>query len=295
MPCYHPLKANRHANGVQILPGDAVVYNFRLPCGQCSGCRLERSRQWALRCIHEASLYEFNSYITLTYDDASVPEDNGLNHRHFQLFLKRLRKHFSPALIRYYMCGEYGGQFGRPHFHAILFNVGFHDRTPWKKSPSGFMLYRSSTLESLWPKGFSSVGDVTFESAAYIARYIMTKVTGDAAEEAYRVVSVDTGEVFSRRPEYNRMSLKPGIGAGWYDKYHTDVFPHDRVVHDGSESRPPRYYDKLLRRSDLKQFNLIKDKRLLDAEKNLRDNTYKRLAVKQVVSNAAISLLKRKL
>ena len=293
MTCYHPLKANRDSNGVRVLPGDAVLYNMRLPCGQCVGCRLERSRQWALRCVHEASLHDYNCFITLTYDVEFLPEGNSLDHRHWQLFMKRLRKHFSGVSIRYYGSGEYGTLNGRPHFHAILFGVLFSDLVYWKKTKSGSRLYRSETLERLWPYGFSSVGTVTFESAAYVARYIMAKVTGSAAADAYTTVQLDTGEIFSRRPEYNFMSLKPGIGADWFDKFKSDVFPHDRVVRDGVETRVPRYYDKLLKRVDPEQFDIIKDNRVIDAEKNLMDNTYSRLKVKGVVTEAAISILKR--
>lgn len=292
MPCFHPLKAMRSSSGVKVLCSDAKIFNLQLPCGQCVGCRLERSRQWALRCIHEASLHEFNSYITLTYNDESAPLDGGLHHRDFQLFLKRIRKHFDTP-IRYYMCGEYGGDFGRPHFHAILFGLTFTDLSIWKKSPSGHQLFRSATLERLWPYGFSSVGGVTFESAAYVARYIMKKVTGDPMHRAYDAVNTETGEIYTRRPEYNRMSLKPGIGAGWFDKYNSDVFPHDRVVHDGTPTKPPRYYDKLLNASNPDLFDKIKAKRILDNSVRFADNTPSRLHSKETVTKASLSLLKR--
>lgn len=291
MPCYHPLKAMRSSGGVQVLPADATLFNLRLPCGQCVGCRLERSRQWAMRCIHEASLHEHNCFVTLTYDDAHVPSDGGLNHRHFQLFMKRLRK-IRPN-VRYYMCGEYGGNFGRPHFHAILFNCNFADYSLWRKSNAGSSLYRSKTLESLWPFGYSSIGAVTFESAAYVARYIMKKVTGHGSEASYRSVDIDSGEVFDRRPEYNRMSLKPGIGAHWFDKFNSDVFPHDRVVRDGIESKPPRYYDKKLKALDPDMYDAIKSQRVLDNADNYIDNTPQRLASKELVVKATLSQLKR--
>lgn len=294
MPCYHPMKAMRSSHGVKVLPADAPIWNLKLPCGQCHGCRLERSRQWAIRCLHEASLHDSNCFVTLTYSDEHLPSDGGLHHEHFQKFLKRLRKHFDPLKVRYYMAGEYGSNFGRPHFHAILFGVDFDDKKILGKSPSGSILYRSDKLERLWPFGYSSIGDVSFQSAAYVARYVMKKVTGDAARRTYEVVSTETGEVISRRPDYNAMSLKPGIGAGWFSKYSSDVFPHDRVVHDGTPSKPPRYYDKLLKRVDPDAFENIKQNRV-DNAPDWRDNTPERLAVKEQVSLAATSQLKRKL
>lgn len=289
MPCYHPLKAMRSSGGVQVLPATATLFNLQLPCGQCVGCRLERSRQWAMRCIHEASLHKDNVFITLTYDDANCPD--GLEHRHFQLFMKRLRK-IRPN-VRYYMCGEYGENFGRPHFHAILFNCAFPDATLWKRTTSNSLIYRSATLEALWPFGYSSFGGVTFESAAYVSRYVMKKITGKPADAHYTSVNTYTAEVFTRRPEYNRMSLKPGIGATWYDKYASDVFPHDRVIRDGTPSKPPRYYDKLLARTNPALHDKIKAKRVLDNLDTYKDNTPQRLHAKETVTKATLSKLKR--
>lgn len=292
MPCYHPLRALRSSSGVRVLPSDAPIYNLTLPCGQCIGCRLDRSREWAMRCMHESSLHEHNVFITLTYSEEHCPIDGGLYHRHFQLFMKRLRKLF-PG-VRYYMCGEYGGNFGRPHFHAILFGCNFGDYTLWKRSSSGSNLYRSSTLERLWVFGHSSCGDVTFESCAYVARYIMKKVTGRRSERSYETVDPDTGEIFQRNPEYNRMSLKPGIGAGWYDKFgQTDVYTRDAVILDGTPSSPPRYYDKLFSRDCPDKFISIKAKRMLDGIKRWEDNTPSRLAAKEIVTQATLSKLKR--
>ncbi|WNK14504.1 MAG: replication initiator protein [Microvirus sp.] len=293
MPCYHPLKALKTAQGVRVLNKDAVLFNLKLPCGQCVGCRLERSRQWALRCIHESKLYENNIFVTLTYDDEHLPHDSGLNHRHFQLFIKRLRKSTTTP-IRYYMCGEYGEQNARPHYHAIIFNYTFDDATVWMRTITGSKLYRSKKLESLWTFGFSSFGAVTFESAAYVARYVMKKVTGPNSSSHYQSVSTATGEVHQISPEYNRMSLKPGIGSHWYDKFKSDVFPHDRVIHDGTPSRPPRYYDNKLKKENNQLYDEIKQKRLDKSLLN-NDNNDSRLAVKEIVTQAAISQLRRSL
>ncbi|WNK14490.1 MAG: replication initiator protein [Microvirus sp.] len=295
MPCYHPLKAMRSSSGVTILNSDAEIFNLKLACGQCVGCRLERSKQWAIRCMHEASLYENNSFISLTYDDANVPHDGSLNHKHFQLFMKRLRARFPDNNIRYYMCGEYGGERGRPHYHAILFNHTFTDLSIWKVSDLGHSLFRSAVLESLWPFGFSSIGSVTFESAAYVARYIMKKQTGSLSSRYYQAVSTVTGEVFDRRPEYNSMSLKPGIGYDWFSKYHSDVFPRDACIVDGTPSHPPRYYDKLLKRLNPDLLVKIKSNRVLDINDNWVDNTPHRLIAKEIVTKSILSNLTRSL
>ena len=149
MPCYHPLTGYRSievtANGKRKLVFDPnkgyVDLPVTIPCGQCIGCRLERSRQWAMRCYHEASLYDLNCFVTLTFNDTHIASDGSLDHRDYQLFMKRLRKKFPKNKIRNYHCGEYGEQCrtcgqqrkycqckkyipspGRAHHHACLFN-----------------------------------------------------------------------------------------------------------------------------------------------------------------------------
>ena len=272
-----------------------VEGSLELPCGQCIGCRLERSRQWAMRCLHEASLHERNAFITLTYDDSNLPPGGSLNYSDFQKFMKRLRKRIG-GNVRFYCGGEYGENTIRPHYHACLFGYDFPDKVYYKKTSSGEKIYTSKLLESLWPFGLSSVGDVTFESAAYIARYCVQKVTGQAATSHYRVIT-DDGEIIDRVPEFNKMSLKPGIGSRWLEKYRSDVYPRDYVVINGVKTKPPKYYDVLFEREYPGVFSDLVARRELDmAQLRLRDpDEFRdaRLGVKEQVTLARSSMLKR--
>ncbi len=240
MPCFSPLDGWRsltlNPNGKRSIVFD-IHEGFHdrpvtVPCGQCVGCRLEKSRQWAMRCVHEASLYEENSFITLTYDDESLPAGGSLDKRAFPKFMKRLRKKFSSRRIRFYHAGEYGDRFGRPHYHALLFGFDFPDKYPYAMRAE-FPVCRSDILESLWPFGHSEIGSVTFDSAAYVARYVMKKVTGVKAEEYYA----------GAQPEYSTMSRRPGIGKQWYDDFKSEVYSSDSVVISGKLVKPPRFYD----------------------------------------------------
>lgn len=278
---------------VQDAAPAVVDSELRLPCGQCIGCRLERSRQWAIRCVHEASLYERNSFITLTYDEGHLPLDGSLHVEDWQLFMKRLRKRAAGVRIRFFHCGEYGERVRRPHFHACLFNWDFPDRKFWS-CRNGVNLFRSALLEELWPSGFSTVGDVTFESAAYVARYIMKKVTGDRALSHY--VDRSTGVVLS--PEYTTMSRGGrgglgGIGKGWFDKYSLDVYPHDFVVLRGMKMRPARFYDGLYDDVDPEDFARVKARRNTRGFVLRSDNTAERLLVKEEVTKSRIKNLVR--
>lgn len=310
MPCFHPLTAYQSSDGSISFTerkGGDVVRSLSLPCGQCVGCRLERSRQWAMRCMHEASLYSRNCFITLTYNNEHLPSDKSLQYPDFQKFMKRLRKRFNGVdrsanpdskdqyPIRFYMCGEYGETFGRPHYHACLFNFDFPDKTLYRRSPSGSLIYRSKALEELWPFGFSSIGEVNFNSAAYVARYIMKKVTGHRSEEYYRSVDPDTGEIINRVPEFNKMSLKPGIGADWLARYKTDVYPHDYVIVNGKKVKPPRYYDNKYSAEFPDIWEDIEYNRFVDAQNRVDDNTPERLAVKAELTRQRVSRLFRSL
>lgn len=291
MPCYRP---------IQVPKKGFVDLDVTVPCGQCVGCRLERSRQWAVRCLHEAQMHVENCYITLTYRDACLPPNGSLVYRDFQLFLKRLRERFARESIRFYMCGEYGDENRRPHFHALLFGFDFPDKQYLKRSPAGESLYRSAILESLWTFGYSSIGAVTFESAAYVARYVMKKRTGDLAKTHYTVVDRVTGEVTNLEPEFNRMSLggrsaKGGIGASWFQRFRTDVYPSGKVVVRGVECKAPRYYDKLFTVLDPESFALVSAARVAEARARASDNVSARRGVKEVVAQARIDALKRKL
>lgn len=221
----------------------------QIPCGQCIECRLERSRQWAMRCVAEASLWMDNIFLTLTYDDLHVPLNGSLVKRDLQLFFKRLRKEFG-AGIRYFASGEYGDKSLRPHYHAVVFN--FKPPDGENIHLAGRPLYLSRRLARLWPYGFHSYGDVSFESAAYVARYCLKKLTGPE--------KVNYG---LREPEFALMSRRPGIGSGWFDKYHSDVYPRDLfMIRDGQAMRPPRYFDLLYERH-FSDFDSIKGARKL--------------------------------
>lgn len=291
MACYHPLEAFQTASGDVVFAerGD-IVRTLRLPCGRCIGCRVERSREWAVRVIHECKMSEHNCFLTLTYDDEHIPYRNSLNYTDFQRFMRRLRKLPVGKGVRFFACGEYGGLTQRPHFHAGLFGVDFHeDRKLWC-TRRGFPVYHSETVTRLWPYGFHEIGSLTAESGGYIARYSLKKVTGDLAADHYRRYDADTGEVYYLEPEMLHMSLKPGIGARWFDRFGSDVYPHDRVVVGGVVQKPPRYYDK---RAGDSMMSELKAQRELRGAAKAEDNTPERLAVKEVVETAKFNFYKR--
>lgn len=298
MACYAPLDAFRAlgAAGSPIRFGKAPMGAYRafqVPCGQCVGCRLERSRQWAVRCMHEAQLYERNCFITLTYSPDNLPEGNTLVLKHFQDFMKRLRFKSGSSGIRFFHCGEYGETLGRPHYHACLFNYDFSDKVLYKQTAQGLNLYVSESLKDLWKFGFSTIGDVTFQSAAYVARYVMKKRTGVDAVKHYEFVDEVTGQVFQRKPEYVTMSRRPGLGAGFVSKYMSDVYPDDFVLVNGVKARPPRFYDGQYELTDAHAFEELKRDRVRNARRHADNNTPDRLKVREEVQKRKLERLKR--
>jgi len=290
MILYKSLKG-KNANGKTPLTGlkngGDPKQPVRVPCSRCFGCRLERSRQNAIRCVNEAQMHENNCFITLTYSDEYLTWGSKkpvLYPRDLQLFFKRLRKKYGPK-IRFFACGEYGERKGRPHYHACVFNHAFTDLTPKPNTQGDSPLFDSESLKALWGLGDVSVGEVTFESAAYVARYIMQKKLGKTAS-FYKREGIS--------PEFVRMSRRPGIGASWYEKFKDDIFPHDyQVIRGGMKIRPPKYYGSKYELTNPTEYAIISESRQKAAEKMAPDNTLKRLAVKERVKKRQVSSLSR--
>lgn len=253
-------------------------------CSKCINCRLAHAQEWSLRCMHEASMWPHNIFVTFTYDDDNLPPGWDLDYRDFQLFMHKLRKS-APGRGRFFMCGEYGEINSRPHYHAILFNCAFSDQK-FHKRIDGIDYYTSERLSSLWGKGFVLFGAVTLASAGYVARYNLKKITGDDAGSYYQFVDPRTGEVFIRKTPFCESSNRPGIGHDWFQEFWPDCFPCDFLVHGGKKFPVPRYYTKLYERMSVEDAEDIKRKRRLSMidRKHHPDFTHRRLRAKDELS-----------
>ena len=328
MPCYNPLTGYRGKHANDKTGRKPIVWKeessdgtgaISLPCGKCTGCRLEYSRSWALRCYHESKMHDENSFLTLTYDPEHLPPDFSIHKEELQDFFKKLRyelneiygrtythtdsqnrRRYEPNKpVRYFACGEYGESAGRrPHYHALIFGFDFPDKYLYSMR-DGIPLYRSPFLEKVWTKGFSTIGQVTFESAAYVARYVMKKRKGPPGqtdkhgktnEQYYEAVDPETGEIHQTQPEFCLMSRRPGIGKKWYDAYKGDLNKDFLTLANGRH-KIPRYYDTLSEEEDETAFLLRKEKR---AEKiKYEEGTIARLRVREKVKIAQVNQLKR--
>lgn len=261
MACTRPLKGYKAPGGkISFSPrtGYTDLPSVRVKCGQCLGCRLERKRAWAIRAVHESQMHRSSCFLTLTYDNKHLPKDRSVDVRHWQLFAKKLRRKKGP--FRFLHCGEYGEKNQRPHYHACIFGHDFHeDRTMHKKE--GHPLWISEELGELWGNGFSTIGTLTFDSAAYVAGYCVKKSTGKQAKDAYTRLDKETGELWEVKPDYATMSRRPGLGYEWYQKFKADVYPEDVVIQKGQVFRPPAYYDTLLEKEDPELWEKIQSKR----------------------------------
>ncbi len=235
-----------------------------VPCGQCIGCRLDYSRTWADRCILEAMQYENNAFITLTYDPEHLPKARvvtdvntgevfewpSIDLDEISNFMKDLRRfyeyHYNFKGIRFYGCGEYGEESGRPHYHILVFNLPVPDKVYWFTNHEHENIYISDSISKIWGKGIVTIGDVTWNSAAYVARYVVKKQKGTTKGlvelPGKRLV---TGLVV----EKPRMSIKPGIAYKYYDEHKNQFYENDEIVISvrgkARTIKPPRYFDKL--------------------------------------------------
>lgn len=292
--CYHPLIRRIHlgeyetatdghrypkADVIKISPGDSyekynnlnqMYTNYRyekIPCGKCIGCRLDYSKQWAVRCMYETKLHDQSWFVTLTYDDEHKPtmkeavnwdtgeifEENGswngtLQTEDLTKFIKDLRRywkyHYDHDGIRFYACGEYGSETKRPHYHAIIFNLNLsEDMLKYKFTNEEHQaIYECPIIEKIWGKGLIAVGNVTFSSCAYVARYITKKQTGEQSTDYY----LKQGQI----PEFIRMSRNPGIGYDYYQAKKDEIYATDEIIQTTCRGRtvhlkPPKYFDRM--------------------------------------------------
>lgn len=292
-----------------VMGQQAAGKGISLPCGHCFGCKQERARQWAVRIMHESKMHDDNSFLTLTYDDEHIPTGRCSCVRShgagsvcvddLQKFFKRLRERVKPTRLRHFACGEYGEQLGRPHYHAIVFGWFPSDAVLVKRSGE-LSLWTSSLLRETWGFGHASVGSVSFDSASYVANYASKQIQTNREDEARRLAG--------RAREFVVMSRRKGIGATWYEKFYSDVYPSDEVVVRGHVTRPPRFYDQRFEAAYPEIYEKIKSRREVAAglleEMVLSDGTAvhvapslnaRRLAVREKVARAKAALKSRKL
>lgn len=277
---------------------------IKTPCGGCLDCRLRKSREMAIRCVHEAQMNaeKGNCFITLTYNNENLPEGNTFDFSHPVKFMKRLRRYYGNG-IKSYGCAEYGEKGGRPHYHLLVFGLRPSDMYFWRNSGNPRMqckLYRSPSIEKLWGKGkgknfvqFGNVeiGEVTFQSAAYVARYVLKK-------------NKEKTELEKELGRFHEKSIcvsrREGIGLGWIKKYYSDVYTQDLVYFKNRKGsvqkmKPPRYYDRKVQDLKLVEFEKLKLQRIVDSSKNLVEQTKSRLMTKKIIKQRQLKQLKRSL
>lgn len=235
-----------------------------------------------MRCVLEARSHDRNSFITLTYNDENLPKDRSLDRSHLTKFFKRLRKH--KGSFRYYACGEYGEQTKRAHYHACLFGMDFEDKQELRKIGEN-TLYTSEQLDRIWGYGFCSIGELTFESAAYCARYVLKKKLGKGQLQ-HVLLDEETGELKPVVQPYAVMSLSTAIAKQWLSRNHGDIYNADKdfLVLRGQKLKPPKYFDRLYDTIDPKRLQRIKEKR----KENHKDLSLKELRAHEKITRARI-------
>lgn len=285
MACYHPVlcgvKNNRRG---QPRWGNNAYLGMLVGCGHCLGCRSDQARDWSLRLSHEAQMHDSNWFITLTYDNERIPENGSLSPKDLRRFFKTMRRNESGP-FSYYAVGEYGGRTKRPHYHAVLCGIDFLDRYRLPDR-DGNPVWQSETLASYWPHGISDFSLVTRGSASYVAGYVQKKIHKKANPDAYVRVDDETGELFDIHEEFARMSRRPAIGKRWIRKFWRDVYPRDKVIIDGKEYPPPRYYDRWMEQNHPEVLEEVK----LSRWERMEEIAQKKLDAKEAIHRARSAL-----
>lgn len=283
MSCTSPLKAVRLESGEVKIVGtwlrsarENVAERLELPCGKCVDCRGRRASDWKARLMHEWKCHDAAQFVTLTYAPEHLPASGGLEYRDVQLFLKRVRsalKREGRPSFRFFVAGEYGSETRRPHWHLIAFGLDLPDL-----EPPGAKNASSAWLSALWGLGHVSVGPFDEPALAYVTKYALKQYRSrDGSDGRREWVDADTGEICRTRPEFAKMSLRPGIGGVWFDKFGaTDYAPRGSLVLasrkpagrgryrlEAVDVGPIRYYDKRLEQADPDQMEVVKLDRMV--------------------------------
>jgi len=323
MPCFHPTPAWKskipNASGKHPLVFEEAkgLDNSRqdVACGGCIGCRIDITRDWAVRIIGESRLHPANCFVTETYDDFNLPERNQLCIDDVQKYLKRLRYHhaegqkaFMKSLnvsraeqrqflkdnpLRFFGSGEYGETTARPHYHHIFFGTDFADDRKKHSKIKGNQYWKSDKLNEIWGKGDCLISNVTPQSAAYVAGYVFKKVNGQLSDEHYARLDGATGEYYLKNKEFSHMSRRPGIGQLHFEKYQEEITLSDSVILNARQIKVPRYFDKLLEKSDPELLEHLKFERSKKAKKFREDCTRERLLTREECAKAKRDLTKR--
>lgn len=273
----------------------------RVPCGRCIQCRIYHRREMSIRLYHEFMMCgRIGEFLTLTYNNASLPADHGLQKRDLSTFMKALRGRYG-AGIRFYGCGEYGNHgTRRPHYHLLLFNFRLDaddKKFRMKRGMSKYVSYESKALEKIWKRGFVAGGEISELSIAYCCGYVVDKLDGELGEvERMRFIN---GRPVANDPEFAEMSTHPGIGASYVERaeFRQSMIDHGNVIWRGKPAPIPRYYIERIREIDPAGYRRIREmqraKGVAYAALCPEESTNRRLAVSEVVTRARISL-KRK-
>ena len=320
MPCYRPVKGYRRTDGaLEFKRGPMSTGQLMTTsCGRCVGCKLDHAKSWMIRCVHEdRTAYKKTgmpgSFLTLTYAPEHLPPGGSISKKTHQIFIKKFRDHLRDTggpTIRYFMCGEYGADEyhedpedptvpkvllgpGRPHYHYLIFGFQFQDEEYWK-THRGHDYFLSPTLQKLWPYGFSTIGRLTPETVGYTTRYVLKKQI-DHDDTRYERLVLETGELYPIQPEFALMSLKPGIGKEWFEKYGlTDIYDSgDYVEIDGVKYKTPRYYDKLYDDLDERELIPVQNERRRRSQIYAKDQTDRRLRDREELQKLRLKKLVR--
>lgn len=162
----------------------------------------------------EAAQYEDNTFVTLTYDEENIPENQSVSPAILSAFVKRHRK--AGYKFRYFGCGEYGDNTMRPHYHLAMFGHENCRRAITRiRRDQPICCDVCEAIKKSWGQGQIMLGTLEPKSMAYIAGYVTKKMT-----------KADDHRLEGRLPEFARMSLRPGIGLGMMHELASTLMEH---------------------------------------------------------------------
>lgn len=280
---YHPaiiIPADKENETLEKITDWSANYKKTIiPCRKCIGCKLDYSRDWANRGYLESKKSDNNHFITLTYNDENLPmldeitTENGITYTktddwkgvlvpdHLTKFIHDIRQYFyrknGLKNTKYLACGEYGTENGRPHYHIIFFGLPLNAEDFYNtKIIDKNYFSQHKLIEKYWDRGFSYVSTATWNTIAYVSRYVTKKLYGNNADDE----RAQKGQI----PEFIRMSK--GIAKEYWEKNKDSILKTDSITIRNAkgvhQTKPPRYFYRLLEKEDREMYQEIKNRHI---------------------------------
>lgn len=220
---------------------------IKIPCGSCYSCREDLQRMAVDRMFVAWHSHDVSAFVTFTYDDAHLRFNEGfdrptLSKQDVHRYLDNIKHRLKKIDFEYFLAGEYGDKFGRPHYHCIFFGLDYQ--------------IHKKFFEQSWKLGSVKVLPVNASCFQYVAKYICQPYAKEYRDSNFYDLGLE--------PPFRKMSR--GLGLSVYREHQEELDRQGYFIFHGKKITLNRYYfNKLILRTPM--IHVAQDKEHFRIEK----------------------------